>query len=118
MEKCRDSDPLDVKEPVVTPISKYHTFFQLAKTVTKERITDLLKSAYVVFNALMGSKLGKKFETKASQRFLMHLIIHHGLILRVNGFSGYTKPPDGVIRMLTAGKWMQTLCMWPRIYHG
>lgn len=95
VEKCRESDPQEIPESVETPISLYRTFFKLAKTVNSQRISDLLKSAYVTFHAIMGSNLGKKFETTASRRFLMHLIIHHGLILRVNAFSGFTDPLNG-----------------------
>lgn len=97
VEDCHATDPQEITESVDTAISKYRTFFKLASTVTSKRISDLLKSAYIIFHAIMrSSKLGKKFQTKLSQRFLMHLIIHHGLILRVNAFSGYTVAIDGI----------------------
>ncbi|KAG4067938.1 hypothetical protein HA402_010624 [Bradysia odoriphaga] len=95
VEECRASDPLDITESVDTPISKYRTFFKLAVMMTNERVSNLLKIAYVIFHSIMGSRLSKRFETKASQRFLVHLIIHHAIILRVNAFGGCTEPSDG-----------------------
>lgn len=96
VENCRESDPKDITESVETTVSKYRTFFKLASTVTSRRVTDQLKCAYYVFHAIMGSRLGKQFDTTASQRFLMHLTIHHGLIIRANAFSGYTEPLTGI----------------------
>lgn len=95
VEKCRESDPLDITESLDTSIAKYRTFFKLASTVTSKLVSDNLKIAYFAYHAIMGSNLGKKFDTKDSQRFLMHLTIHHDLIIRANAFSGYTEPPSG-----------------------
>lgn len=96
VEKSRESDPKDITESVETSISKYRTFFKLASTVTNKRVIDQLKCAYFIYHAIMGSTLGDKFDTTASQRFLTHLIIHHGLIIRANAFSGYTDPLNGI----------------------
>lgn len=96
VEKCRTSDPLDIRESVGTAISQYRTFFKLASALTSHKhVSDYFKMTYFVFHAIMGSSLGKKLATKASQRFLLHLIIHHCLIIQVNGFSGYTDPVNG-----------------------
>ncbi|XP_037028896.1 SET and MYND domain-containing protein DDB_G0273589-like [Bradysia coprophila] len=96
VENCRASDPLDITEPVDTPISEYRTFFKLAVMMTNERVSNLLKTAYLIFHSIMGSRLSKRFETKDSQRFLVHLTIHHAIILRVNAFGGCTEPGNGL----------------------
>ncbi|XP_037036760.1 SET and MYND domain-containing protein 4-like [Bradysia coprophila] len=71
--------------------SKYGAFFQLSSgVVSNARILDCLEKAYYVFNAVMSSsKLQNKFGTTATQRFLMHLIVHHYFVLCTNSF-GYT----------------------------
>lgn len=56
-----------------------------------QMISDSLRLAYFVFHAIMNSaKLALKFEQITQQRFLVHLIIHHYIVLRKNSF-GYEK---------------------------
>lgn len=96
VEKCRQSNPLEITESVDTPMAKYRAFFKLAITPTSERVSDMFRPAYLIYNCIMGSKLRNKFETVASQRFLVHLTIHHAIILRVNAFGGCTEPGNGL----------------------
>lgn len=95
VEKCRQSHPLDITEPGDTPIAKYRTFYKLATIEDNELVSGLLGAGYLIFHAIMGSILGGRFETEASQRFLMHLTIHHAIILRVNSFGGSTVQGTG-----------------------
>lgn len=69
--------------------SKYKTFFMLS--TGESRVNEYTKSAYIIFNAIMKSgKLAVKFPTIVEQRFLIHLIIHHCLIIQINSFGGCT----------------------------
>lgn len=96
VEDRRLTDPHEITESIATTKSKYGTFLKLSSFAFNSRISDYRKSAYIIFKAIMGSsKLSTKFQSKASQRFLMHLIVHHGLILRMNAFSGYSEPISG-----------------------
>ncbi len=44
-------------------------------------------------NVLDTSKFSGEFQNKTSQRFLVHLIIHHCCILLKNSFGGFIDPP-------------------------
>lgn len=88
IENCRSSSQYEISQSCDSPISKYRAFFKLAAFVTEERILNLKKPVFFIFNSIMASsKLNYKFETTASQRFLSHLIIQHGLILNTNSFG-------------------------------
>lgn len=69
-------------------ISKYHFFLKLMMLPSPFRVSGLLKDAYFVFHAIISSSQYKdKFGTTTEKRFLMHLIIHHGIVLRMNAFE-------------------------------
>lgn len=95
VDECRRSDPLEIPQSLDTDILKYRTFFKLASAIKTRNVPDYVKHTGYVFNAIMGSKLAKKFTAKATQRFLMHLIVHHCLVIRLNSFSGYTEAVNG-----------------------
>lgn len=88
VENWRSTNPSEISESCGSSVSKYRTFFKLASFVTNQRILGFRKITYFIFHAIMGSsKIVYKFETTAAQRFLIHLIVHHGLILSTNSFS-------------------------------
>lgn len=82
-------EPFEINES--TEKSKYRTFLKLPSDVSNQRILDLRRKAYIIFNAVMQSKLAAKFQKKETQRFLVHLIVCHTLILRSNSFMGPTQ---------------------------
>ncbi len=89
VEECLSTDRHEICEPAVTPESKYRTFFKLYALTNEQKVLDFRKRAFYIFNAIMGSqKFALKFQTISSQRFLTHLIIHHGLIISTNSFGG------------------------------
>lgn len=89
VEKSLFSDPHEIYQSTETLKSKYRTFFKLASVVTDQRVLDFRRKAFYIFHAAMSSReLGVKFQTTSTQRFLVHLIIHHGLILSTNSFGG------------------------------
>lgn len=90
VENCQSSAPIDFSDSVASPKEKYLTFFKLASFLP-DKVYDFHKSGFIIFNAVMASKLGFKFGTLEEQRFLIHLIVHHGLILHLNAFGGFSK---------------------------
>lgn len=77
----------EIGESTESPKAKYETFFKLSSVVSNQRVKDYREKAFVVFNAILHSSMGPKFSSIEEQRFLVHLIIHHGLILRSNSFQ-------------------------------
>lgn len=95
VERCRLTDPKEIPESLESNIAKYRTFFKLS-SISDQQILDF-RSTYLVFHTIKNStKLGEKFETKAKQRFLVHLILHHCCILSTNAFGGLCKPHDEI----------------------
>lgn len=74
-------------QSIALPKNKYETFFKLSLVVSKQRILDYLEKAFIVFHAILHSSIRSKFPSTEEKRFLFHLIIHHGLILRSNAFQ-------------------------------
>lgn len=88
VENWQSTHPSEISTSCETPTSKYRTFFNLASFISDERILAFRKITYFIFSSLMGSsKMACKFKTTAEKRFLLHLIVHHGLIIRTNSFS-------------------------------
>lgn len=50
----------------------------------------------------MGSKLGFNFRRAETQQFLMHLVVHHGLVLQTNAFGGFADPESQWLSESTA----------------
>lgn len=96
VQNCLSTDPREICRSMTTPTSKYRTFFKLSSFVTGQHILDFRQKAYYIYHAIMQSNLGVEFDTVEKQRFLVHLIIHHGLILRTNAFGGLKNPPDEI----------------------
>lgn len=68
--------------------SKYFSFLKLTMLPSLPRISGLLKDAYFIYHAIIGSShFSNKFDTIAEKRFLMHLIVHHAITLRINSFE-------------------------------
>lgn len=68
--------------------SRYYCFLKLMMLPSLHRIGGLLKDAYFIYHAIKSSPhYINKFVTITEARFLMHLIIHHGLVLRANAFE-------------------------------
>lgn len=68
--------------------SKYYSFLKLTMLPSLSRISGLLKDAYFIFHAIINSShFCNNFVEITETRFLMHLIIHHGIILRTNAFE-------------------------------
>lgn len=89
IENCLSTDPQEICESTETYETKYRTFFKLSAFVDEQGVLDFRKKAFYIFNAIMSSNdLAVKFETISRQRFLIHLIIHHGLVLKTNSFGG------------------------------
>lgn len=89
VEECLSTDPYEISKSVTSPKEKYRTFFKLSSVLSQKQISDYKKSAYIMYNAIMRSqKLSVKFESLAAQRFLIHLVIHHCLVVRKNAFAG------------------------------
>lgn len=95
VENYLKGDPHDIPHSLVTAQEKYAAFFTLSKSTAPDRVANVREPAHVIFTAMMEGNVGKKFETLASQRFLMHLIIHHALVLRANEFSGLSPTKNG-----------------------
>lgn len=91
VDDCLKSDHYEVSTSVESSKMKYRTFFKLSSYTSNDKKHDLHKSSYIIFKAIMGSKLAVKFETTAAQRFLFHLIAHHAHILRTNSFGGFAE---------------------------
>lgn len=92
---CLSTDPKEICQSISTPMEMYKAFFELSSFIRDQQILDFRKQAAVIFNTIMGSsKLSLKFDTQAKQRFLGHLIVHHGLIIRTNAFGGLCEPAD------------------------
>lgn len=69
----------------------FRVFFKLTCSESHIKVADSLRIVYFVFDAIMRSpRLASKFKGIAEQRFLMHLIAHHCIILHKNSF-GYEK---------------------------
>lgn len=89
VESSVTADPHGICLLDETPKSKYRVFLKLSSFVTDQLILDFRKKAFYIFHALMSTHdLRIKFHTKSAQHFLVHLIIHHGLILCTNSFGG------------------------------
>lgn len=88
VEKCMSPEPFVCES---TELLKYQTFLRLPSIISNQRISDLCRKCYIIFDSIMQSKLAGKFQTKLTQRFLMHLIAYHILILRSNSFMGSTQ---------------------------
>lgn len=86
VQNCLSTDPKEINQSTATPITKYRTFFKLSLFVTGQQISDFRRKAYYIYEAIMQSCLGVKFDTVAKQR----------LILRTNAFGGLKNPPDEV----------------------
>lgn len=91
VSNCRNSEPLEIGS-CENLKQKYRTFFKLAASASGKRIRDFTRIGYIILKTIMGSKMGARFETTASQRFLLHLIVHHALVLHTNSFGGLTAP--------------------------
>lgn len=87
VEKSRSNNQEEVNEYSESRKSKYGAFIKLASVATHQRIVDLREKAFFIFDTIMTSKLAYKFETISAQRFLVHLIVQHGIILHTNSFS-------------------------------
>lgn len=88
VEECLCTSPLEISEAVECSKSKYRTFFKLTSFATDQRVLDFRKRAYFVYESIMNSSQhAHMFVTVATQRFLIHLITHHGLILLSNSFA-------------------------------
>lgn len=81
------ADPGEICQSIALPQKKYETFFKLSSVVSNQRILDYREKAFIVFHAILGSSIRSKFSSTEETRFLFHLIIHHGLILRSNAFQ-------------------------------
>lgn len=67
--------PNDLPESLLDDRSKYHAYFNGPKKYKGE---DLPKIVYLIYKTLLRiPDVKKMFQTKRSQRFLMHLIGHH-----------------------------------------
>lgn len=93
VEKCLSPQPF-VDDPSKQLKAEYRKFLKLPSIVSNQRISGLSRKCYIIFDAIMNSGLAGKFQTKPLQRFLMHLIAHHILILRSNSFMGGMQPDD------------------------
>lgn len=74
-------------QSITLPQERYETFFKLSSVVSKQRILDYREKAFIIFHAIVNSSIRSKFSSTEEKRFLFHLIIHHGLILRSNAFQ-------------------------------
>lgn len=99
VKTCISTDLGEITESFESTKLKYRAFIKLTSSVSYQIIADSLKIAYFTFHAIMNStKLAKKFQQSAEQRFLVHLIIHHYIILRKNSF-GYEKYGADVLEL-------------------
>lgn len=92
VDDCLKCDQFEVSTSVASPKEKYRTFFLLSSYSSNDKENDFIKSSYIIFKAIMGSKIAMKFETTVAQRFLLHLIVHHAQILHSNSFGGFAEP--------------------------
>lgn len=74
-------------QSIALPQKRYETFFKLSSVVSKQRIVDYREKAFIIFHAIVHSSIRSNFPSTEEKRFLFHLIIHHGLILRSNAFQ-------------------------------
>lgn len=111
VENCRSTNSREIADYSDSPESKYRFFFNLACVVSEQRIFGYLEDAYLIFDTIVNSsKLGKKFETIAAQRFLVHLIIHHHFVLRTNSF-GYKEEQSTVHELALYTSYMNHSCL-------
>ncbi|KAJ6645310.1 hypothetical protein Bhyg_00515, partial [Pseudolycoriella hygida] len=95
VEQIRLTDPKEISEFTESPMHKYKTFFKLTSDASEEFFTYYRIQGKNIYDTIMSSTdFADKFETLAKQRFLVHLIFHHAAIIRANGFSGSSSPPD------------------------
>lgn len=88
IENCLSTDPYEISRSIASPKEKYFVFFKLSSVLPQKLIFDYKKTAYIIFTAIMRSqKMSEKFQHIAAQRFLMHLIVHHCLVIRKNAFA-------------------------------
>lgn len=87
VETCNLAIPKEISQSIASPQTKYETFFKLSLVISNQRVLDYRNKAYIIYDAIMNSSIGSKFVTTEEKRFLVHLIIHHGLVLRSNSFQ-------------------------------
>lgn len=93
-ENWRSTDPYEIPLSTASPISKYRTFFKLSLIVPDSEFLNACKMAYFVYHSIIAApSFTPKFQTKADQRFLTHLILHHSFILRTNNFGSSSEVP-------------------------
>lgn len=87
VQRFNSDAPNEICESISSPQRKYEAFFKLSSIVSEQRLLDYREKAHIIFNAILSSSIRSKFSTKEEKRFLVHLFIHHGLILRSNSFQ-------------------------------
>ncbi|XP_031632222.1 SET and MYND domain-containing protein DDB_G0273589-like [Contarinia nasturtii] len=85
--------------------SKYEFFFKMSKcTVSEKLISYKLKSheaVYVIEKLLLKiPKIAEAFQNRRDRVFLMHLILHHCLIIKTNGFGSAHSSKLGLVQSL------------------
>ncbi|KAG4072236.1 hypothetical protein HA402_005958 [Bradysia odoriphaga] len=96
IDDCRSTDSKEISTSFATPESRYRSFFKLSSF---GNLGDVRDQASSIFHGMVRSKdLAIKFDSPKKRRFLIHLICHHTLIVRTNGFGGLCDPSDSVLK--------------------
>lgn len=88
IEKCMSTNRF-VHEPYETSKEQYRTFFKLPCISSQQRIENLRQKCWIIFDAIMKSKLANKFQTKFKPiPRPCDRSSHHILTMRSNSFMG------------------------------
>lgn len=106
-------NPEEVPSSLHNAQSKYHFFFKLSKS-TPFHPQFLSKVNEIYRNIMIFPKVQILFDTEIKQRFLMHLVMHHFLVIKTN--SIISKSPWSTVSVFNVLSMMNHSCA-PNIYH-
>lgn len=92
----------EISDSIGSEKAKYRTFFQLSKYASDQRLSNMRNISYIIVKAILSCKLELHFQRPKTKQFLMHLVVHHGLILQTNAFGGFSDPEPQPISETTA----------------
>lgn len=106
-------DPDSVPSSLDNAQMKYHFFFKLNKSAPF--LPQYLPKIHQIYeNILMLPKIRILFDTDGKQRFLMHLVLHHFLVIKTN--SIISKSPWSTISVFNILSMLNHCCA-PNVYH-
>lgn len=113
VENILNEEPEKMPSSLHDAKSKYHFFFKL-QTSKILQLEHLIQAKQIFENLIMLPTINALCDSIEKQRFLMHLVVHHSMVIRTNGIvSGNPWSVVSVFNMLS----MLNHSCAPNLYH-